>query len=340
MTTGHKHPERRLNLLTGDWILVSPHRLSRPWQGAVGEAAASGGLSYDPDCYLCPSNARAGGPVNPAYEGVFVFDNDYPALLPPVSEAPPPSRDPLLCAEPQTGCCRVICYTPDHRQTMAHMSVATLRSVIDVWADQTRDLGARPDIEAVTIFENRGEMMGASNPHPHGQIWATSSIPNELAREADQQARWGAQHGSSLLGAYLARELEQEERLVLANDSFAVVVPYWAAWPFETLVLPRRQVSELGALSDRERDDLADALGRLTRAYDALFATPFPYSMGVHQKPAKAADDGHFTLHMHFYPPLLRSALIRKFMVGFEMMAMPQRDLTAEAAAERIRAVL
>jgi len=339
VSTTHKHPERRLNLLTGDWVLVSPHRLSRPWQGAVGEAATAGGSSYDPECYLCPGNPRAGGPVNPGYDGVYVFDNDYPALLAPVDE-PAHAHDPLLCSEPQSGCCRVICYTPDHSQTMANMPADRLRAVIDVWAAQTVELSARPDIEAVTIFENRGEMMGASNPHPHGQIWATSSIPNELAREAARQQAWRSAHGSSMLNAYLERELEADERVVLANDSFAVVVPYWAAWPFETLVLPRRQVSALDQLSDAERNDLATLLGRLTRGYDALFATPFPYSMGIHQRPAKAADEGDFTLHMHFYPPLLRSAVIRKFMVGFEMMAMPQRDLTPEDAAARIRAVI
>ncbi|HEX3920235.1 MAG TPA: UDP-glucose--hexose-1-phosphate uridylyltransferase [Caulobacteraceae bacterium] len=328
--------QRRLNLLAGDWVLVSPHRMARPWQGAVAEASPASRPAYDPGCYLCPGNARAGGAHNRDYEGVYVFDNDYPALLPAPEGAPP--IDPLLVAEPETGVCRVICYSPDHSQTMARMSVAQIRRVIDVWAAESDELAAQADIAAVTVFENRGEMMGASNPHPHGQIWATSHVPNELAREDDRQRAWLAEHGEPLLGAYLRRELDAGERIVVANDSFAALVPYWAVWPFETLVLPRRPVGALAELDAAECDDLAALLSALTRAYDALFATPCPYSMGFHQRPAKAApDEAHFTLHAHFYPPLLRSATIRKFMVGFEMLAMPQRDLTPEAAAARLR---
>jgi UDPglucose--hexose-1-phosphate uridylyltransferase len=328
--------ERRLNLLTGDWVLVSPHRMARPWQGEVAQAPPAQGAAFEATCYLCPGNARAGQARNPAYAGVYVFDNDFPALTGPGEAAP--AVDPVLVAEPETGVCRVICYSPDHSLTMARMAPAQIRAVVDVWSDQTAELMARGDIHAVTIFENRGEAMGASNPHPHGQLWATSSTPNELAREAERQRRWRIEHGQPLLIHYLARELLAAERVVLENDGFVVLVPFWATWPFETLVLPRRPVATLPELSPAERDALADALSRLTRAYDALFATPFPYSMGFHQRPVRPrADDGSFTLHAHVYPPLLRSAAIRKFMVGFEMLAMPQRDLTPEAAAARLR---
>jgi UDPglucose--hexose-1-phosphate uridylyltransferase len=339
MTDPAKRPERRLNLLTGDWVLVSPQRLVRPWQGAVGEPGRGSRGRYDPDCYLCPGNARVGGAWNPAYDSVYVFDNDFPALLPPTDD-PSVEPDPLLVSEPQSGACRVVCYSSDHSQTMAQMPVPAIRAVIDVWADQFTELSARPDIAAVTIFENRGEMMGASNPHPHGQIWASSSVPNELAREDERQRAWFADHGEPLLTAYLRRELEADERIVAANDAFVALVPYWATWPFETLVLPRRSVSGLDRLEAAERDGLADILSQVTRAYDALFATPSPYSMGFHQRPSKAVDDAHFMLHAHFYPPLLRSASIRKFMVGFEMLAMPQRDLTPEDAAARLRSAL
>jgi UDPglucose--hexose-1-phosphate uridylyltransferase len=246
----------------------------------------------------------------------------------------------LLVAEPEAGVCRVVCYSPNHGQTLAQMPQAAVRAVVDLWVAQSTELAARPEIGAVTIFENRGPMMGASNPHPHGQIWATASVPNELAREDARQRAWFETHGEALLAAYLQRELEAVERVVLENEAFVVVVPYWATWPFETLVLPRRAVARLDDLGGAERDALADCLRRLTAAYDALFATPFPYSMGFHQAPAKAAPIAHFTLHAHFYPPLLRSASIRKFMVGFELLAMPQRDLTPEEAAERLRAAV
>ena len=334
-----QRPERRLNLLTGDWVLVSPQRLVRPWQGAVGETAAGSVVHYDPACYLCPGNARVGGLENPAYDGVYIFDNDFPALLPPDHEASPPA-DALLVSEPQSGACRVVCYSPDHSQTMSQLPVPAIRAVVDAWTSQFVELSARPDIGAVTIFENRGEMMGASNPHPHGQIWATSSIPNELAREDDRQRAFLTEHGEPLLVAYLRRELEAGERIVVENEAFVGLVPYWATWPFETRVLPRRAVSGLDRLTEDERDALADLLGRLTGGYDALFATACPYSMGFHQRPSKAPDDAHFVMHAHFYPPLLRSASIRKFMVGFEMLAMPQRDLTPEDAAVRLRAVV
>jgi UDPglucose--hexose-1-phosphate uridylyltransferase len=336
-----RRPERRLNLLTGEWVLLSPQRLARPWQGAVAESDTEPGLHYDPNCYLCPGNARVGGVKNPAYDGVYVFDNDFPALTPPgEGQAAAPGSDPLFVTEPESGLCRVVCYAPDHSQTMAHLPVPVLRAVVDTWATQSAELNARPDIGAVTIFENRGEMMGSSNPHPHGQIWATAGLPNELAKEDARQRAWLQAYGEPLLAAYLRRELELGERIVLQNDGFVGLVPYWATWPYETMVLPRRAVSGLDGLNDSERNDLADLLGRLTSAYDELFATACPYSMGFHQGPSKAADNSHFIMHAHFYPPLLRSAAIRKFMVGFEMLAMPQRDLAPEDAAARLRSAV
>jgi UDPglucose--hexose-1-phosphate uridylyltransferase len=325
--------ERRLNLLTGDWVLVSPQRLARPWGGEESPPAEGRPPSYDPACPLCPGNARAGGAVNPAYDGVYVFDNDFPALA-DAAQAPA-AHDRLLVAAPESGVCRVVCYSSDHGQALSQMPPAQVRALIDVWAAQSAGLAARPDIAAVTVFENRGAMMGASNPHPHGQIWATSSVPNELSREDARQRAWFEVEGEPL-----RRELEAGDRVVLENDGFIALIPYWAAWPFETLILPRRAASTLPALDEEARGALADALGRLTRAYDALFDTPFPYSMGFHQAPAHAAEDRHFILHAHVYPPLLRSASVRKFMVGFELLAMPQRDLAPEDAAAALRAAL
>jgi UDPglucose--hexose-1-phosphate uridylyltransferase len=331
--------ERRLNLLTGEWVLVSPQRLARPWRGEETPPAPERAPSRDPDCPLCPGNVRAGGATNPTYDGVFVFENDFPALTPALAPGARP-HDPLLVAEAESGVCRVVCYSPDHGQALAQMPHAAIRALVDVWAAQSAELAGRPDIAAVTVFENRGPMMGASNPHPHGQIWATSSVPNELANEDVRQRVWLAAEGEPLLAAYLRRELAACDRVVLENDGFVVVTPYWAAWPFETLILPRQPVASLPQLADQDREALADALSRLMGAYDALFDTPFPYSMGFHQAPAHLADARHFTLHAHVYPPLLRSAAIRKFMVGFELLAMPQRDLTPEDAARRLRAAL
>jgi UDPglucose--hexose-1-phosphate uridylyltransferase len=331
-------PHRRLNLLTGAWVLVSPHRMGRPWQGESADALVSDAPSYDPNCYLCAGNVRVGGVVNPKYEGVWVFDNDFPAIL-ANDETSADTQDPLLVSAPETGICRVICYTPDHAKTMAAMTSDEILAVITVWVDQWHELSARPDIGAITIFENRGAMMGASNPHPHGQIWATSSVPHELALECERQSEYFEHHGRPLLIDYVERELAADERIVFANDSFVVLVPFWAAWPFETMILPRRAIASLDEASPSERADLAAALAHLTRTYDGVFNAPFPYTMGLHQRPTQAPAIG-FVFHMHFYPPLLRSATVRKFMVGFEMLAMAQRDLTPEAAAARLREVL
>jgi UDPglucose--hexose-1-phosphate uridylyltransferase len=331
-------PHRRQNLLTGAWVVVSPHRMGRPWQGEASAPIKADGLFHDPDCYLCAGNTRVGGVKNPNYEGVWVFDNDFPALL-SEQEALAPSDDPLLVEAPETGLCRVICYTPDHSKTMASMSQDEIAAVVQVWTQQWQELSARPDIGAVTIFENRGAMMGASNPHPHGQIWATSSVPHELATEVERQSAYFAAHGRPLLTDYLERELQAGARIIYSNDHFVALVPFWAAWPFETLVLPRRAVTGLDELTRDEQQGLADVLHHLTATYDRVFDAPFPYTMGLHQRPTQSAAPG-FVFHLHFYPPLLRSASVRKFMVGFEMLAMAQRDLTPEAAAERLRAVL
>ncbi len=332
-------PHRRLNLLTGAWVLVSPHRMGRPWQGESGIIGDNEEPSHDPTCYLCAGNTRVGGIINPDYQGVWVFDNDFPAILNADADGirqGENKNDVLLVQAPETGVCRVICYSPDHSKTMAKMNAEEILAIIAVWTAQWQELSARPDIGAVTIFENRGAMMGASNPHPHGQIWATASVPHELAQETAHQAEYFHEHGRALLIDYVEREMAEKERIVFANDSFVVLVPFWAAWPFETLILPRRGVASLDELTPAETHDLAEALAHLTATYDRVFNAPFPYTMGLHQRPTRAPSQG-FVFHIHFYPPLLRSATVRKFMVGFEMLAMAQRDLTPEAAAQRLR---
>jgi len=335
-----EHPHRRRNALTGEWVLVSPHRTQRPWQGQVEKRAQSRRPAYDPTCYLCPGNARAGGATNPKYTGTFVFDNDYAALRPgPAPDATPPSDDDLLVASAEPGRCRVICFSPRHDLTLPDMDLPAIRGVVDLWAEQYAELGSDPAIGHVQIFENKGEVMGASNPHPHGQIWAQASIPLHVARETERQQAHRDRHGRTLLADYLAEELRRDERVVCANDAFVALVPWWAVWPFETLVIARRPVAHLGEMSDAERDGMADIVQRLTRRYDNLFDVSFPYSAGIHQAPTDGRAHPEWHLHMHFYPPLLRSATVRKFLVGYEMLGEPQRDLTAETAAARLRAL-
>jgi UDPglucose--hexose-1-phosphate uridylyltransferase len=337
-------PHRRLNPLTGEWLLVSPHRTQRPWQGQVETAPAEQRPAYDPSCYLCPGNERAGGLRNPTYESTFVFDNDYAALLPEapsltLSRAAKAGGPPLMAAESERGICRVVCFSPRHDLTLAGMDAPALRRVVDVWAEQYVDLGGIDWVRHVQIFENRGAMMGASNPHPHGQIWANERLPNEPAKELRQQRAYAEARGGCLLCDYLALELEDGARLVCANDQFVALVPFWAVWPFETLVLPRAHHGALTDLAPAERDGLADILGRLTRSYDRLFAVSFPYSMGFHQRPTDGEPYPEWHMHAHFYPPLLRSATVRKFMVGYELLGMPQREITPESAAERLRSL-
>ncbi|MEJ5198759.1 MAG: UDP-glucose--hexose-1-phosphate uridylyltransferase [Anaerolineae bacterium] len=332
------HPHRRLNPLTGEWVLVSPHRTKRPWLGQVEKLPPEERPTYDPGCYLCPGNTRAGGAVNPAYEHTFVFENDFAALMPLAVEGRVESAG-LLRAEPVRGVCRVLCFSPRHDLTLGEMPVADIRRVVDAWAEQTAELAALSYIGYVQVFENRGAMMGASNPHPHGQIWATELVPNEPAKEATRQAAYFAEHGRALLADYLALEEASGERIVCANDEWVALVPFWAIWPFETMVLPRRPAAALPELDEPARDALADILKRLITRYDNLFEVSFPYSMGWHQRPCDGHEYPGWLLHAHFYPPLLRSATVRKFMVGFEMLGEPQRDIPAEAAAARLRSL-
>ena len=329
---------RRLNPLTGKWVLVSPHRTNRPWLGQVEATSSESQPAYDPTCYLCPGNERARGVHNPKYDSTFVFDNDFPALLPDTMNGELNEKD-LIVAQTESGICRVVCFTPRHDLTLARMTLVETRRVIDVWADQFSDLGARDQINYVQIFENRGAAMGASNPHPHCQIWATSSIPNEPQKEQTSMKKYADKHDRCLLCEYTSFEAEHSQRLVLTNKHFQAVVPFWAIWPFETLVTSKRHLGDITALNSEERDALAEILGKLTGCYDRVFNVSFPYSMGFHQLPTDGSKHPEWHLHAHFYPPLLRSATIRKFMVGFEMLGSPQRDITAESAAARLREV-
>jgi UDPglucose--hexose-1-phosphate uridylyltransferase len=328
-------PQRRYDPLRDRWVLVSPQRDQRPWQGQL-ETVASAEPAYLPDCYLCPGNQRAEGACNPDYEGVFVFDNDFPALLPHADESSV-SSDPLFLATGVSGRCRVICYSPRHDLTLAAMSESQLRAVIDTWAEETEALGKT--YEHVQIFENRGAAMGCSNAHPHGQIWALDTQPTEVSIEDRTQADYLRRRQRPLLLDYAEQELARSERLVCHNEQWIAVVPWWATWPFEVLLLPLARVSRIPALDATQRDALAAILKQLLGAYERLFATPFPYSMGWHGAPASATA-GHWQLHAHFYPPLLRSATVRKHMVGFEMLGESQRDLTPERAAEQLRRVV
>ena len=339
METSGQYPHRRWNPLRQAWVMVSPHRTQRPWQGEMGQKAAPSGVAYDPECYLCPGNKRAGGAVNPTYDSIFSFVNDYAALLPDLPAAVTPSTSPLLLAEPARGLCKVLCFHPNHSLTLARMTQPEVRCVVDAWTNEYEELSAIDWIEYVQIFENRGAMMGASNPHPHCQIWSNASAPNLPAREQSAQQEYREKHSACLLCRYLQMELERGERLVCSNKSFVALVPFWAVWPFEMLVLSRRHLAGLDELNESERDDLGDILRQVTVRYDNLFEVAFPYSMGFHQRPADGTPHSEWHLHAHYYPPLLRSATVQKFMVGYELLGTPQRDITAESAAERLKSV-
>ncbi len=333
-------PHRRFNPLRRQWVLVSPHRTARPWQGEVNPSSGFSNVHYDPACYLCPGNTRAGGHLTPKYESVYVFDNDYAALLPdsPPSE-PKPGTPELLRWSEERGRCRVLCFHPDHSLTLARMQVPDIRRVVDAWTEEYRTLGAEPNFRYVQIFENRGAMMGASNPHPHGQIWTTEHIPDEPQAETDSLRDYRASRGTCLLCDYAALETKEKVRIVAENDGFLAVVPWWAVWPFETLVIAKPHLRSLPDFTDADRDALAAILKQLTTRYDNLFETSFPYTMGFHQAPTDGEPHEEWHFHAHFYPPLLRSATVRKYMVGFEMLGMPQRDITPESAADRLQAL-
>jgi len=331
-------PHRRFNPLTREWVLVSPQRTARPWLGQVEKVQAAEIPSYDPTCPLCPGNKRATGAVNEAYKSTYVFTNDFPALTLD-AQASPTQDSNLMKAEPEKGTCRVICFSPRHDLTLPDMSLSDVCEVIETWASQTEDLGSIEGIHYVQVFENKGAIMGCSNPHPHSQVWATDHIPNEPAKELTSQQEYFREHSSPLLMDYLAQERKSGERTIVENRSFTALVPFWAIWPFEVMVTANRPVQRLNGLTKNEVSDLAAIFLDITRRYDALFGVSFPYSMGFHQAPFDGADHPEWVLHAHFYPPLLRSATIRKFMVGYELLAMPQRDLTAESAAERIRSM-
>jgi len=330
---------RRYNPLTREWVLVSPHRTERPWQGQVEALPPDSRPPYDPDCYLCPGNLRASGERNPAYESTFVFDNDFSALLPDAEGGSPAARaqSSLLVSQAERGLCRVVCFSPRHDLSLAGLPTEQIRCVVDVWVQQYLELGALPFIDYVQVFENKGQMMGASNPHPHGQIWANETLPTEVHKEDTAQHDYLRKSGRCLLCEYLRLEELEGERFVVENEAFLCVVPFWAIWPYETLLWSKRHVPSVAELTGEECQALADILKRLTVRYENLFDAPFPYSVGFHQQPTDGRSHPGWHLHAHFYPPLLRSATVRKFLVGYEMLAQPQRDLTPEAAAARLR---
>lgn len=333
-----EHPHTRLNILTGEWILVSPHRTKRPWQGKIESRTPDSRPEYDPKCYLCPGNSRADGSLNPGYTESFVFTNDFSSLLKntPAGEV---NMDNLLIAKSERGICRVISFSPKHDLTLPELDIMEIKKVVDLWVEEYDRLAFNPEIKYIQIFENKGEIMGCSNPHPHGQIWAQCSLPVEIVKESGKQSEYFKQHNKSLLSSYLELELKEQTRIVHENDHFAVLVPFWAVWPYETMIISKRHVTDITAFNEQERFALADALKDLTTRYDNLFETSFPYSAGMHQAPVNDGDHPEWHWHMHFYPPLLRSATVKKFMVGYEMLANPQRDITAEFAAKKLRSV-
>ncbi|PSU67324.1 galactose-1-phosphate uridylyltransferase [Photobacterium phosphoreum] len=337
------HPHRRYNPLTGQWVLVSPHRAKRPWQGADEQPQPESNVAYDGSCFLCPTNTRVSGDKNPDYTGTYVFSNDHAALTANTPAAPEHSN-PLFRCQSARGLSRVICFSPNHSKTLPQLSVGAIRKVVDTWNEQIEELGQ--DYVWVQAFENKGSVMGCSQPHPHGQVWANNFLPNEINRKDTLLREYYAQHGTNLLVDYVNSELEDGSRTVVETEHWLAVVPYWAAWPFETMLLPKTHIRRMDELTSAQRDDLALAIKKLTSRYDNLFKCSFPYSMGWHYAPFFESDNNfsdtstdHWQLHALFYPPLLRSASVKKFMVGYEMLAESQRDLTAEQAAEKLRAV-
>ena len=330
-------PHRRYNILTDEWVLVSPNRNKRPWQGKIEKVHHHARPSFDAQCYLCPGNIRANGKCTEVYTDTYVFDNDFGAILPSTKEAQ--FEDGLFKADAEKGICRVLCFSPDHSLTIPDMELAAIEKVIDLWQAQYLDLGSKSFINHVQIFENKGELMGCSNPHPHGQIWAQGSIPQEVRKKSKQQKVYWDTHQKSLLQDYLVQELVARERLICQNGHFVALVPFWAVWPYEAMIIPRRHIQHIGLLDQEEKKAFAAILKNLTQRFDLLFETSFPYSSGIHQSPTDGADHEEWHFHMSFYPPLLRSASVKKFMVGYEMFANPQRDITAEMAAKTLREI-
>lgn len=333
-------PHRRFNPLTGEWVLVSPHRANRPWQGQVEKLPDTRRLAHDPSCYLCPGNIRANGQRNPHYTDVHAFTNDFSALL----ESPAPSSSPLigtreglLLAAPERGICRVVCFSPRHDLTIPEMDLTAIRRVVELWRREYAELGSKSFIRYVQIFENKGETMGCSNPHPHGQIWAQAHIPNEPLKKQQHQTRYFRKHERTLLEDYWHQELDLGTRILFENQHFVALVPYWAVWPFEAMLVPKRAMPRITDMNDAECESFAEAYKRLTVCYDNLFEVSFPYSAGIHQAPTDERAHPAWHWHMVFYPPLLRSATVKKFMVGYEMLAGPQRDISPEKAAAILR---
>ena len=333
------NPHRRYNALTGEWVLVSPHRAKRPWLGQVEKLSPETLPTYDPTCYLCPRNERAGGVFNPDYTSTFTFENDFAALLRNPVEEEVASPHPLLVSAPEHGHCLVVCFSPRHDLTLPELDLPSIENVLTTWAKNSSDLAGEDAIRYVQVFENKGAMMGCSNPHPHSQLWAQSQLPNEIVKELATQTEYFKINARQLLVDYVQEEHKRKDRILFANDHFTALVPYWAVWPFEVLVTAHRASASLSELSASETSALAEVFKQVTTRYDNLFEISFPYSMGFHQAPADGQPHPEWVLHAHFYPPLLRSATVRKFMVGYEMLAMPQRDITPEVAAERLRAL-
>ena len=329
---------KRFNILTGEWVLVSPHRAKRPWQGQNEDISNEQRPSHDINCYLCAGNKRINGEKNPKYKDVFVFTNDFAALQ---TTSPKFSvNEGLFKAESEQGICKVVCFSPDHSKSLADMALEDINKIVHTWQKEYTKLGNNDMINYVQIFENKGAVMGCSNPHPHGQIWGESSLPNEAYKKDKQQRDYFNKNKSSLLGDYLKQELETNERIIYQNDDFVVLTPFWAIWPFETMIIPKQQHANITTISEQESLGFADAISKITKAYDKLFECSFPYSSGIHQSPTNGETNAHWHWHMSFYPPLLRSATVKKFMVGYEMFGSPQRDITAEQAVYRLKSLI
>jgi UDPglucose--hexose-1-phosphate uridylyltransferase len=332
------YSHKRFNILTGEWVLVSPHRAKRPWQGQNEDISTEKRPSYDPSCYLCAGNKRINGETNPNYEDVFVFTNDFAALQNDSKTFI--VDDGLLKAQSETGVCKVICFSPDHSKSLADMNPLDIEKVVNAWQNEFQSLSKIDNINYVQIFENKGAVMGCSNPHPHGQIWSQSTLPNEVEKKDKQQFNYYKKHTRSLLGDYLSQELKKNERIVFENESFVVLIPFWAIWPFETMVVPKKHQKDILEMSEQDTKDFAEAISVITKSYDKLFNCSFPYSSGIHQAPTDDNENKHWHWHMSFYPPLLRSATVKKFMVGYEMFGSPQRDITAEIATQRLKELI